>query len=257
MSLNSSEKVLTILMAFTPHNKEMGNVELSQKLGINVSTVNRLLHVLVSFGLIQQDMRTRHYSLGRAAADLGRAIAQSMSSRLVSIAQPFMQDLSDEMKESVSLEVLKGEYSTIAIQALGPPPLSVSFAFGERMPIHVAAGAKAMLAFSSPDLINRLLNNKLKLFTPNTITDPDMFRKQLTEIRSQGVSFDRGEYNIEVHAVAAPIFDHTNQPVAAISLCSPANRIKAHIESGVISTIKKTAAKISSKLLYSDNENLA
>ena len=107
MSLSSSEKVLTILMAFTPHNKEMGNVELSHKLGINVSTVNRLLHVLVSFGLIRQDMRTRQYSLGRSAADLGRAVAQSLSSRLVSIAQPFMQDLCDDVKESVSLEVLR------------------------------------------------------------------------------------------------------------------------------------------------------
>ena len=255
MSLSSSEKVLTILLAFTPHNPEMGNVELSRKLRINVSTVNRLLQVLVSFGLIRQDTRTRQYSLGRSAVDLGRAVTQSLSSRMVSIAQPFMADLCDDVKESISLEVLKGEYSTIVTEVLGPPPLSVSFNIGERMPVHVAAGAKAILAFSKPDVLDRILNGKLKRFTPNTITDPVIFMEQLAEIRKQGVAFDRGEDNIDVYAVGAPIFDYTMLPIAAISLCGPANRMIAHIESNVILKIKKTAERISSQLLYSRNED--
>ena len=253
MALSSSEKVLTILMAFTPHNQDMGNVELSKKLGINVSTVNRLLQVLVSFGLVRQDIRTRRYSLGRSAVDLGKALTQSLSSRLVSIVQPFMEDLCEDVKESVSLEVLRGGYSTIVTEALGPPPLSVSFNVGEQIPVHVAAGAKAIMAFSASDVVDRFLEGELERFTPNTITNSEEFRKQLDEIKQLGVAFDRGEENIDVHAVGSPIFDYTRQPVAAISLCAPANRMKAHVESGVVSKIKETAAKISSKLLYSKN----
>jgi DNA-binding IclR family transcriptional regulator len=250
MNLSSTEKLLTILMSFTPHNPGMGNVELSQKLGMNVSTVNRLLQVLVSFNLIRQDSRNRRYSLGRAAADLGRALEQSLSSRLVSIAHPYMEDLRDQIKESVSLEVLKGGYATIATEVLGPPPLSVSFNLGETMPVHVAAGAKAILAFSAPELVARLMTGELKRFTDKTITDADEFKAHLQEVRKQGYALDVGEENIEVHAIGVPVFDYSGKPVAALCLCAPASRMKKLLESGVIPKISVAAEKISSELLF-------
>jgi DNA-binding IclR family transcriptional regulator len=256
MSLSSTEKLLTILMSFTPHNPGMGNVELSQKLGMNVSTVNRLLQVLVSFDLIRQDSRTRRYSLGRAAADLGRSLEQSLSSRLVSIAHPFMEDLRDQVKESVSLEVLKGSHSTIVTEVLGPPPLSVSFNVGESMPVHVAAGAKAILAFSDSDLVDRLLAGKLERFTERTITDPVEFKEQLKEVRKQGIAFDTGEENIEVHALGAPVFDYSGKPVAAICLCAPAGRMKNLLDSGVVDKILGTTERISSELLFSKEKSI-
>jgi IclR family acetate operon transcriptional repressor len=232
----------------------MGNVELSQKLEMNVSTVNRLLQVLVSFDLIRQDPRTRRYSLGRAAADLGRALEQSLSSRLVSIAHPHMEDLRDEVKESVSLEVLKGGYATIVTEVLGPPPLSVSFNVGESMPIHVAAGAKAILAFSDRDVVDRLITGELKRFTENTITDPDEFKEHLKKVRALGYCLDAGEENVDVYAIAAPVFDYTGKPVAAISLCAPASRIKKLLESGVVVKILAAADKISSELLFAKDK---
>lgn len=253
MSLSSTEKLLTILMSFTPHNPGMGNVELSQKLGMNVSTVNRLLQVLVSFDLIRQDSRTRRYSLGRAAADLGKALEQSLSSRMVSIAHPHMEDLRDEVKESVSLEVLKGAYATIVTEVLGPPPLSVSFNVGETMPLHVAAGAKAILAFSNQDQIDRLVTGELERFTENTITDPDEFKEHLKLVRTQGYCLDAGEENIDVHAIAAPVFDYTGKPVAAVTLCAPASRVKNLLESGVVAKIIATADKISAEMLFTKN----
>lgn len=254
MALNSTEKLLTILMAFTPHNQNMGNVELSQKLDMNVSTVNRLLQVLVSFELVRQDARTKRYSLGRSAAVLGGAIAQSISSRLVSIAQPHMEALRDEVGESVSLEVLKGGYSTILTQVLGPPPLCVSFNVGERMPLHVAAGAKAILAFSSSEVLERYLSEALVHMSENKIKDPAAFRKQLGDIYEKGIALDAGEENADVHALGAPVFDYTGGPVAAVCLCAPSNRMQRHLDSGVIAKIMKASEQISSELLYAKSD---
>ena len=49
------------------------NLELSNKLGFNVSTVNRNLKVLCDYGLVQQNPFTKEYSLGPGAAALGNA----------------------------------------------------------------------------------------------------------------------------------------------------------------------------------------
>ncbi len=94
---SSVQKAIEILMAFTPHNQEMGTLELSQKLGFHKSSVSRLLGVLTYHCLLQQDPITKKYKLGKATADLGLAISRSHSTQLVSIAQPFIDRLRDSV----------------------------------------------------------------------------------------------------------------------------------------------------------------
>lgn len=254
MGLSSVGKALTILMTFTPHNQESGSIELSRKLGFHNSTVNRLLHELASHDLLQQDPDTKKYSLGRSAAAIGRAINQSPSSRIVNIAQPYLNKLRDLVRESVSLEMVNGFHVILASEALGPPPLSVSFSFRERVPVYAAAGAKSIMAFLIPEDLDRFMDVEFIRFTPNTITDLDAFKRELAEVKRKGVAFDRGEYSVDVHAIGVPIFDHNRKPAAAITLCAPASRVKSHMESDVVIQLKEAAAEISARLLYSEEK---
>lgn len=68
MEYSSVQKAISILLSFIPDNKAIGTLQLSKSLGLNKSTVSRLVHVLVQYGLIQQDEETKKYSLGRTAA---------------------------------------------------------------------------------------------------------------------------------------------------------------------------------------------
>jgi len=251
---SSAQKAIKILMAFIPQNQEIGTLELSKKLGFHKSTVSRLLRVLTYYQLLHQDPKTRKYTLGKTAADLGNAIGQSLSNKLVTIAQPFLNRFRDSIEESVSLEIMSGDTFILAAMALGPPPVSVAFNLGERIPFHVASGAKTILAFSQPEQVDQLINGKLRRYTPNTITNPNVFKEHLKEIKQQGVAFDRGEFHTEVYSIGAPIFNYTNKPVAAVSVCAPAYRMKLHDESNIVSQLKATAADISSQLLYIKDE---
>ena len=255
LGYSSAQKAIEILLAFVPDNRTLGTLELSRLLGLNKSTVSRLIRVLAHYDLLQQDDTTKKYSLGRSAAFIGKAVQQSLSTRLVSIAQPFTNYLRDTIGESVCLEVMSGDHVYLVAKAVGPPPLSISFK--DRIPIHAAAGAKAILAFSSPEVVERLINRKLPRLTANTITDPDILRTHLMEIRRQGVAFDRGEDNIDVHAVGAPIFNHNGEPIAALCICVPASRMDSYVKSNIISKLKETAAKISDRFFYSENKHLS
>ena len=256
---SSLQKALEILLSFTPNNHEIGTSELARNLGLNKSTVSRLLQVLAAYGFVKKNDATQKYSLGSGAISIGRAAIRYLNDHLVTIAQPFIDELRDRIGESVALEILSGKSTILACRARGARRVNVSTEIGDKLPMHVTAGAKAILAFSSSDFVDSVLEKKLKRLTPNTITDPDVFKRHLRESKELGVAFDKGERDIDVYAVAAPIFNHEGKPIAAVIVPSPKNRFETTIKPNIIAQLKETAATISTQLHYSqdDEEKIA
>jgi len=253
MTVSSAEKALTILKMFSSNHHEWGNLELSEKLDIPKSTVNRLLSILESTGFVQKNPANKKYALGHSAADIARAVNHFTFSQLVSIGQPYVDRLRDLTGETAGFEVMYGKSVILAYEAKGPHPVSVSFNVGDRLPIHAAAGAKAMLAFSSQEIVDKLISGKLSRFTKNTISKPNAFKRQLKEIRKAGVAFDHGELNSDVCAIAAPVFNYERKPVAGIVFAAPSYRMNEQVESNVVSMLKDAAAEVSAKLFFPED----
>jgi DNA-binding IclR family transcriptional regulator len=249
LEYSSVQKALGILLSFIPENKAAGNLELSSSLGLNKSTVSRLTRVLSHYGLLQQDEKTQKYELGRMSALLGMAVEVSQNERLAQIGQPFVDYVRDTVGESVCLEVMVATGDTRVVSAaVGPPPLSVTFP--ESIPMHVSAGAKAILAFSDREFVESMITGGFSKITDKTITDSDVFKRQLEEVRLQGVAYDHGEANPGVHTVSVAVFNHLKKPVAALSLCVPANRAPKITDPKNIRLMKKTATMVSGRLFY-------
>jgi IclR family KDG regulon transcriptional repressor len=237
-------------MFFTPHNKEMGAAEVVEKIGLHRSTVTRLLHVLTRRGFLQQNPSTKKYSLGRSTAKIGRAVTQSLDSQLINIAQPHVDALRDAVGETAALEVFSETNTILAYNAKGPRLVQVSFRIGDRLPVHVAAGAKAILAFLPVDVAEALIPKKLIRFTPHTITNRKVLIKQLAEIKEKGVATDCGERDEDVHVIAAPVFNHEKNPIAAVVISVPVSRKETLTDPKTIKLLKETTAAISARLLY-------
>ena len=202
--MSSTEKALSILMAFTPHNHPMGTLELSKKLGIHKSTVSRMLHLLADNGFVQQNADTKKYTLGRAAAQIGNAAIRSLKHEMITTAQPCLNKLSEAVGESVALEVVTGTHVVLAHHSEGQGHIRFSFQLGEQVPIHVAAGAKAILAHSPKDFVDQCVTGKFQRFTPNTIVSKAQYRELLDQVRASGVAYDKGERYEDTNAIAAP-----------------------------------------------------
>jgi IclR family KDG regulon transcriptional repressor len=246
--MSSTEKALTLLMAFTPHNNPMGTLELSTKLGIHKSTVSRLLHLLTDMGFLHQNPETKKYILGRAALEIGNAGLRSLNNEIVTIAQPYLNRLCEEVGESTALEVVSGSNVVLAYHCEGRGHIRFSFQLGEHVPIHVAVGAKAILAHSTPEFVDRCLKGTLKKFTEKTIVSKTQYRKLLSEVRKTGLAYDHGERYEDTRAIAAPILNHDGIAVAAVIIAGSAFRLTLRFFAEVEKTLKKTAADISHKL---------
>jgi DNA-binding IclR family transcriptional regulator len=246
------EKALSILLEFIPNNRPMGTADLSVKLHLHKSTVNRMLHVLSRFEFLQQDPQSKKFSLGKAADELGKALNRSYDAQLVAVAGPQLEDLRNRLQETVVLEVLSGNSTILVYVAEGPGPIYVREAVGERRPVYASAGGKLLLAFSSAEARNRYLNGNLPSITPKTITDLDILDAHLNKIRQQGYATDDEEVHVGIRAVAAPVFSRNQKIIAAAVVTGLVQKISIAKDSAIIANVRAAAAKISSQL---GNEN--
>ena len=53
---------------------------------------------------------------------------------------------------------------------------------------------------------------------PNTITDADAFRQELAKIRGAGVAVNDEELAYGLRSIAAPVYSHTGEVLAALNL---------------------------------------
>ena len=250
---HSVQKALQILLAFVPHNNDMGTSEISTRLGLHKSTVSRLLNVLSSYGFLQHDAKTRKFRLGISAAKISTAIKQSLSEQLVGIAQPHLDDLRNEIRETVALEVWVRNGTIMAYRA---ETLRLRRVYllrpGDRVDVHVSAGARVILAFLAPHVVDNILKGPFERYTENTIVDPSTLKEQIRKARDEGFAISKGERNPDSNIVAVPIFDYEKRPVASISLFTNTEELPKLLEVDIVSKLKKAAALISTKLLYSE-----
>jgi DNA-binding IclR family transcriptional regulator len=62
-------------------------------------------------------------------------------------------------------------------------------------------------------------------YTQHTPQTPEAFFKDLSNIREQGFAISVEEYEDEISAVAAPIFDSSRRPLASVAIAGPAYRL--------------------------------
>lgn len=250
------EKALEILLAFQPDNRPMGTSEISKKLGYHKATTSRILLTLAEKGFVTQDFQTKKFSLGANIYELGTLLAETSINTIVRVARPHIAALRNELDETIVLEVWSGNRTVVAYEEISEQPLKVGGQVGSPPPVHVTAGAKAILSVSKPDMVNASLKGELQRFTEKTIVDKAIFKKRLAEYRHQGFATDRDEFDVGISAIGAPIFDHHDEAVAAVVVLMPSARFTEDATASIAHSLLATAEAISDKFSYPDHKQI-
>ena len=248
MELKTIEKALMVFKCFAQADSSLGTTELAKKLNTNLTTMSRVLSTLKKHGFLEQDPTSRRYRLGPAMVEMAQAVYRQLDGVATTVAVPFANALRDQVGERVHVEVLSGNNIYLAYVAETPKPISLNIEAGDQVMPNAHAGAKAIVAFSPPDVMDYWLAQELPAYTKNTVTDPGQLREAYREIREAGIAYDYGEYLDEVHAVGAPIFDHKNNPAAGIVIVVPAYRMRKKWNRNYLTALKKAANDISAQL---------
>lgn len=213
---SSASKILGLLDAIAVSSCPVGVSALAIKTGLPKSTTHRLLKTLESHGFVSRS--GAKYQLGERILDLAAVARHSLYSRLDEAALETMTWLFDRVGTTVQVGVLKGADVMVLQRITGPDGARLGGGVGCRFPATVSALGKSLLAFSSPD-VQSLALRSLARFTPHSVTNPQLLKEQLVEVRKQGYSVENEEVRLGVRCIGAPI-GRGGAPVAAISICS-------------------------------------
>jgi DNA-binding IclR family transcriptional regulator len=233
---------IALLKAFDDSSPAHTLSGLATRVGLNRSTAHRLLGALEAEGLVVHDGEL--YRLGPEAVVLGARAARSRD--LLSVAKAELAALALESGETVTLETLVGADVLILDEVHGRHLIGTMPAVGTRWPAHATATGKVLLAFAS----GRRAGTRLSRHTRATITTTRRLQDELKRVAQQGFATNMEELEPGFVSVAAPVRDHDDVVVGAVSVGGPASRLTSARVATLATSVKSTAARISQQLGY-------
>ncbi|WP_088011256.1 IclR family transcriptional regulator [Gottfriedia acidiceleris] len=215
--------------------------ELSEETSLPLSTLHRLLSTLIKHGLVVQIPETKHYKLGYKWMELGLRQLDKIDFRLV--ARPVMERLANHLEESIYLNIASGIDGIVIDKIDSPLKIRIAENLGIRIPLHIGAPNKTILAYMKEYEMEQVLN-QLNL-SPDSMSK---IKQQLVEIRKNGYAISQSEKTEDTAAIAAPITGYNNKILAALSVNVPGFRFTEERVPLLIEEVLKAAEEISKKI---------
>jgi DNA-binding IclR family transcriptional regulator len=227
--MQSVDRITSILEVLRQFPDGIGVIQLSDIVQLPPSSLHRTLKSLQEHELVWQSPLTRKYFLGLGLLELGSPMIDHIAPSLRERVRPKMAHLSEQTHATVFLALLAQD-KVISADSFFPsedPKLQISIFYGQSMPVHCAASAKAILAHLDSDVQERLINRcDFTLFTRSTIRSPDLLLHNLADVRARGFALCNEEAETGVTAVAAPAIDDRGHAFASIGLCAASNKLR-------------------------------
>ncbi|TQS46535.1 IclR family transcriptional regulator [Cryptosporangium phraense] len=198
-----TSKALGILAAFSADAPRLTLSEIARRAGLPLTTAHRLVGELAEWGALERD-ETGRYRIGLRLWEVASLAPRSLGLR--ERAMPFLEDLYEVTHENVQLAVRDGHEAVYVERISGRQAIGVVSRVGGRLPLHATGVGQVLLAYSTPELQDRVLEQPLKAFTKYTLTDPKRLRQVLAEVRRAGIAVCDRMVDPDSLSVAAPVF---------------------------------------------------
>ncbi|HEX7128198.1 MAG TPA: IclR family transcriptional regulator [Thermodesulfobacteriota bacterium] len=247
-SLKTVGEAMTLLEQFTVERPRLNIPALQKLMGLPKTNVYRLLSTLESLGYLEKDRASGYYHLSLRLYEIGSRSLVNFNLR--DLGRRYLQQLNERTEETVILSVLdKGDVVHIDVLP-GRKRLSATSHVGARLPAHATASGLALLAFSSPEVVDGVIGRGLAPVTERTITSPAALRGVLGEVRRAGVSSNYGGRLREVFGVGAPVIGRSGFAEAALAIAVPLPYIGPGDEARLKRAVAEVAGEFSKALGY-------
>jgi DNA-binding IclR family transcriptional regulator len=239
LSVQKAFRILELLAARSPQ----GVTEIAHGLGLEKSSVSRLLRSLSQLGyVVQSSIRGKYRGSARLLT-----LAQQYGSgdRLSQEAAPVLRLLARDAQASAHLAVLVDRSAVVIAKESSPNLIQVASSVGGRLPLHASALGKVLLAGLGEEERQAFLVRPLRRFTDKTITDPRKLRRILEDVRRSGLAFEAEEEHPGVGCIGAPVCDAQGRWIAAMSIAGPVQGTAFRLDPVHAALVASRAAELS------------
>jgi IclR family pca regulon transcriptional regulator len=206
------------------------------------ASARRFVLTLEELGYVQQS--GGRFALTPRVLELGFAYLSALG--LPEVAQPHMERLVEQVRESSSVSVLDGESVVYVARVPTRRIMNVVINVGTRFPAYATSMGRVLLAgldrAECADLLDRI---ELVPLSHDTLTTRPQLEAELERVRLCGYAIVDQELESGLRSVAAPIRDRGDRVIAAINLAVHAARVSvAEIRSSLLGPLLQTASAI-------------
>ncbi|MFJ8812984.1 IclR family transcriptional regulator [Amycolatopsis thermoflava] len=229
-------KAFDVLGAFDQEHRVLTLTEIARASGLPKSTTHRILRRLLPLGVIEP-----HGPGFKVGLPMRRFASAMPIESLRQSALPHLGALHRWSGRHVHLGALRGDRVIFVERFLVSGHELPSASPGTDLPAHATALGKAMLAFVTPEELDRVVAEPLVGLAPGTVTDPKDLLAELHGVRRRRVALARGESHPHVTCVAAPILIR-GRAVGAISVSTTAK--DAAVDRALVDAVSVAADRI-------------
>ena len=239
-------KALEMLELLERNGSPMALHEVARQIRLSKTSAFRLLCTLETAGYVTPSGVGR-YSL---VPELCRAVSTQFIIRLMRASTPVMQDLSRELRETISVAALFENRIEVIAVAESPEILRMGNVVGHILPPNASSLGKVVTAFQPEERREKLLRSfGLYRFTPQTITDRRELDQEFERVRQRRHADDREESVGDGYCFAVPVCDENGEVPAGISVSLPKFRYRdAAQEENFIAVLNAAALQISAAI---------
>jgi DNA-binding IclR family transcriptional regulator len=247
-SVPAAAQVLAVLRYLARQAGPVPAAAISRDVSLPRSTTYHLLDTLIRSGFVVHLPEAGRYGLGLSAHEL--ASGYERQAPLQRLARSALTQLVDRTGHTAHLAVLHGRDVIYVIEerAPGRPPLITDV--GVRLPAHLTASGRAMLAALSGPQLRALFPDPSAFVLRNDLGPRSLsaLRRLLVDARRQGVAHEDGEVTAGYASVAVAVVDHNGHPAASVAVTFPAAELDPSARSHVALDVVRTARELSRRL---------
>jgi DNA-binding IclR family transcriptional regulator len=155
----------------------------------------------------------------------------------------------EECGETVQLAILDQTEVIYVAREDGTQPVRLISYVGKRLPAHATGLGKVLLAALPDGSFDSLFSKRpLAALTARTISSVNQLKAELRLVRERGYAHDNQESAEGLECLAAPIFDHTGQVIAAISVSLLSARASPEHFQCILRSVQRAVREISDRM---------
>lgn len=218
--VQSLERGLLVIRALSsPDPQTLSDV--ARTTGLSRAASRRFLLTLEHLGYVHQS--DSRFALTPQVLELGYAYLSSLT--LPEIAQPYLERLVEQVRESSSVSILDGDDIVYVARVPTRRIMTVTISVGTRFPAFATSMGRVLLAgLDDAELDERLAAVRLPAMTHRTVTSVAALRAEVRRARRQGYALVDQELEAGLRSIAAPIRDPGGAVIAAVNLAVQASQ---------------------------------
>lgn len=248
-NVQSIQRAFDILEVLATERDGMGVTQLGEKLDLHKSTVHRLLNTMMTLGYIDKKPITGVYCLGMKFVELASLYLGSVE--LKAEANYYIREYLDRVKLPIQMAILTDGEALFIEKVEVSNSIRVYAEIGKRVPIHCSSMGKALVFDYSDEEIAAIYKDKEMIkYTPTTIVTIEELIADVKAARKRGWSFNRGEFEADIYAIGAPVYDYRGVIIAAVGAPYRKDQTNGRTPEDIAELICELARTLSKRMGY-------